>query len=257
MEGWIKVHRKILDNPVACKDADHLAIWMYLLLSATHANYDGMFKGKRITLNPGQLITGRKVISAVLKVDEYKVQRVLKNFENEHQIAQQASNQNRLITILNWNEYQNIEQQDAQRLHNDCTTDAQRVHTNKNERIKECKNERKKDIHSTDSEVHKCVIDYLNSKCGTNYRYSSSKTKSLIDARLNEGFKIDDFKKVVDIKSDEWLNDSKMCKFLRPETLFSNKFEGYLNQKVAKKYKTSNPFLQMMQDEMEGGGFYE
>lgn len=75
------------------------------------------------------------------------------------------------------------------------------------------------------------IVSYLNAKAKTNFRASSNKTKSLINARLNEGFKLDDFKRVIDNKTEEWLNDPKMSVYLRPETLFSNKFEGYLNQK--------------------------
>lgn len=82
-----------------------------------------------------------------------------------------------------------------------------------------------------DIKIYSFVIDYLNFKCNTKYKTSSAKTKSLIDARTNDKFTLEDFKKVIDIKSAEWLNDAKMEKFLRPETLFSNKFEGYLNQK--------------------------
>lgn len=77
------------------------------------------------------------------------------------------------------------------------------------------------------------ITKYLNDKIGTKYRASSAKTKSLIKARLNEGYTVDDFEKVVDIKCDEWLNTS-MSKYLRPETLFSNKFESYLNQQPEK-----------------------
>ena len=74
------------------------------------------------------------------------------------------------------------------------------------------------------------ITKYLNDKIGTRYRASSAKTKSLIKARLNEGYTVDDFEKVIDTKCDEWL-DTSMSKYLRPETLFSNKFESYLNQK--------------------------
>ena len=74
------------------------------------------------------------------------------------------------------------------------------------------------------------VVDYLNQKLSTNYRATTRKTKDLIKARANEGFILDDFKKVIDIKTKEWINDKKMCKYLRPETLFGNKFESYLNQ---------------------------
>ena len=73
------------------------------------------------------------------------------------------------------------------------------------------------------------ILRYLNSRLNTNYKSTSKKTQSLVRARLNEGYTVDDFKKVINIKCDEWLNTS-MSKYLRPETLFSNKFESYLNQ---------------------------
>ncbi|CRK80339.1 conserved phage C-terminal domain-containing protein [Neobacillus massiliamazoniensis] len=75
------------------------------------------------------------------------------------------------------------------------------------------------------------IVSYLNEKANTNYKYSSKKTKDLIKARWNDGFIFDDFKTVIDKKVSEWLRDKEMCKYLRPETLFGNKFEGYLNQK--------------------------
>lgn len=74
------------------------------------------------------------------------------------------------------------------------------------------------------------IIAYLNKKAGTHYRASSKATQRLIKARWNEGFKPEDFKKVIDVKTYEWLNDANMYKYLRPETLFGTKFEGYLNE---------------------------
>lgn len=82
------------------------------------------------------------------------------------------------------------------------------------------------------------IIDYLNSKIGTHYRATTRKTQSLIKARMNEGFTVDDFKKVIDNKSAEWGKDSKMSKYLRPETLFGTKFESYLNQAAVKTKKS-------------------
>lgn len=148
MEGWIKLHRKILENPVICKDADHFYLWCYLLLSATHQEITAVFNGKKITLMPGQLITGRKAISTKTGVNESKTQRVLKKFEIEHQIEQQTNRHNRLITIINWSDYQQSEQPFEQVMNNKRTTNEQLMNTNKNERMKECKNERKenKDI---------------------------------------------------------------------------------------------------------------
>ena len=79
--------------------------------------------------------------------------------------------------------------------------------------------------------IHSCVVDYLNRKPSKRFKKTSVKTKSLINARLNEGFDEEDFYKVINIKSKQWLN-TDMEKYLRPETLFSNKFEGYLNEEV-------------------------
>lgn len=76
------------------------------------------------------------------------------------------------------------------------------------------------------------IVDYLNLVTGKNYKYKSNKTVDCIKARMNEGFVVDDFKKVIDIKTKQWLNDPKWNKFLRPETLFGNKFEGYLNEQI-------------------------
>lgn len=143
MEGWIKLHRKLLENPIVCKDKDYLAVWIYLLLNATHTEYDTLFRGKRITLQKGQLITGRKSVSEKLKIDENKVQRILKTLENEQQIEQQKSNKNRLITIVSWNKYQQNEQQNEQQVNNNRTTNEQQVNTNKNiKNIKNDKNEK-------------------------------------------------------------------------------------------------------------------
>lgn len=78
--------------------------------------------------------------------------------------------------------------------------------------------------------IIKNVVNYLNTVCNTNYKYSSETTKKKIRARLNEGFTEDDFYSVIDVKYAEWGKDSSMSKYLRPETLFGTKFESYLNQ---------------------------
>lgn len=74
------------------------------------------------------------------------------------------------------------------------------------------------------------IVDYLNEKTGKQYKHTTKKTQSLIKARTKEGFSLDDFKQVIDNMSSQWMNDSKMNQYLRPETLFGTKFEGYLNQ---------------------------
>ena len=80
-----------------------------------------------------------------------------------------------------------------------------------------------------DNNIYSLVIDYLNKKANTNYKPTTKNTQSFINARVKEGYTVEDFKKVIDSKSKEWLN-TDFEKYLRPATLFGTKFENYLNE---------------------------
>ena len=85
-----------------------------------------------------------------------------------------------------------------------------------------------------ETNVYKEIIDYFNEKAGTKYRYTTKSTQTSINGRLNDGFSVDDFKVVIDVKVKKWLNDLKMRDYLRPETLFAaSHFESYLNEVIA------------------------
>lgn len=110
--GWIKLHRSVLDNPVVFAGTDYFAVWIYLLLKAVHK--DGtkvMCRGVQYTLSAGQLITSRRELGEQLKISEAKIQRILTRLQNEQMIEQQTTRRNRVITILNWDRYQQGEQQ--------------------------------------------------------------------------------------------------------------------------------------------------
>ena len=113
---------------------------------------------------------------------------------------------------------------------------------------KEIKNKEKE----TDIEIIKEVIDYLNEQLGSSYRYTTRKTQDLIKARMNEGFELNDFKTVIFKKVKEW-KGSEWEKYLRPETLFSNKFESYLQQpiKVDKTTQGMGGLMRLLEKENE------
>ena len=100
-------------------------------------------------------------------------------------------------------------------------------------------NDNENDVSYHDSSTIREIILYLNQKANVNYRATSQKTQKHIKARLDEGFKLEDFKTVIDNKCTEWIGDEKMERYLRPETLFGTKFEGYLNQKIVRKKRTN------------------
>ena len=80
--------------------------------------------------------------------------------------------------------------------------------------------------------IYSSIVSHLNQKAGTAYKHTSKKTQSLIKARLNDGFRVEDFIAVIDNMVAEWIGDAKMQAYLRPETLFGTKFESYLNRRT-------------------------
>ena len=136
--GWIKLHRKLLENPIVMKDADHLAVWVYLLLNATSREYETVFGGKPYVLKPGQLITGRKKIEKETLINEHKVNRILKLFKHAQLIEQQTKRYGSVISIVKWHDYQSGEQQ----VSNKRATSEQQVSTI--QEYKNIKNEKKR-----------------------------------------------------------------------------------------------------------------
>lgn len=94
-----------------------------------------------------------------------------------------------------------------------------------------------KEEKTKDKEIYKRIVDYLNKTADKSFKSTTKKTISLIDARLKEGFTEEEFYKVIDNKVLNWLYDDKMNAYLRPETLFGNKFESYLNETPKKALK--------------------
>lgn len=87
-----------------------------------------------------------------------------------------------------------------------------------------------KDLEKTKHKELWIPIAYLNQVANKRYKFVD-KTKRLLLARFKEGYALEDFKQVIDIKTAEWKDSPEFSKYLRPETLFGSKFDGYLNQK--------------------------
>jgi len=134
--GWIKLHRKLIDKGFF-KRPQYLVLWIYLLLTANHAEKEFMWNGNTIIVKEGQLITGRKELAKQTGISETTIERILNYLESEHQIGQQKTTKYRLITIINWSEYQKVDSTSD----NKRTTNGQQTDTNKND--KKNKNEKK------------------------------------------------------------------------------------------------------------------
>lgn len=233
---WIKLHTGMFDNSkikyirTLPEGNNMVLIWVMLLSKAGKCNASGfIFLTESIPYTP-------QMLAAEFGFDVYLIELALGTFSKLNMIHLE----DHIIQIAGWDEHQNVEGLDKIREQTRKRVEKYRerqkqlpCNVTSNGIVTECNaiEEDKEEEIEIYINIYSSIIMYLNEKANTKYRASSNKTKTLIKARLNEGFIEDDFKKVIDIKANEWLN-TDMEKYLRPETLFGTKFESYLNQKI-------------------------
>jgi len=221
--------------------------FMLYILSNPHTNQVGCYE-----------ISVRD-ISKETGYTEESVKKLLERFEKKLKVAKYSKKTKELL-IVNWHKYnwtsspkvkacidkelksvKNKEFRDF--IINVCIPYTYPMHTHTQEE-EEKEEEEEQEQEEEKNNIYSLIIDYLNQKTSKNFKSTSKKTRGYINARLKENFTIDDFQKVIDIKTEEWNNDKKMCNYLRPETLFGNKFESYLNQKKTTKTEYINDFAE-------------
>lgn len=111
--GWIRIYREAVDGDLGERPF-LLGLFVKLLLWANWKESSAQFKGERVTVKPGQLITGLRELSPSVEEDPHmhKVRNALSYLEKRGTITQATCNRGRLITICNWEEYQ-IESDDT------------------------------------------------------------------------------------------------------------------------------------------------
>ena len=159
--GWVLIHRRIKEKGWY-KNSKYVHLWLHILLSANHEPHEFMWNKEIIIIKDGQLLTGRKELSADIGISETSIERILRTFENEHQIEQQKTTKFRIITVLNWKEYQKPNNKtDNRRTTNGQQTDNRRTQTNN---VKNVKNE--KNILASDKSLAKSEGKQFNELLG-------------------------------------------------------------------------------------------
>jgi uncharacterized phage protein (TIGR02220 family) len=199
------------------------------------------FKKISIRDHKGKIIKWEYIFDEIPIEDE---QEVLEN-ENSEETSSEKEIDNDNPDCENRNvdypecDYPDVENQhvenplvDNRRLQNNKYTEQEYIQSNNNTNdIVELFDVNEKKREKT-NEIIDEIIDYLNKKVDSNFRSSTSKTRIMIKSLLKDGFELNDFKKVIDKKTEEWLN-TKMQKYLRPITLFrASNFENYLNELI-------------------------
>lgn len=111
MNGWIKLHRNIVNNWVY-EDAEYLKIWITFLVDATHTTYKKLIGNSILVLKPGQFIFGRKKYSEKLNITEWKLRKAIELFVQDEMIkVVKRTNKYTIYEIVNYSLYQHQERQ--------------------------------------------------------------------------------------------------------------------------------------------------
>lgn len=246
--GWVKIYRELMYKPIWTQTTpEQKVILITILLKANYEENTWPHRGKLYNCKPGQFITSLESLAAECGkgVTIQNIRTAIKLFENLGFLTNQSTKSGRLITVVNWGKYQLEDDEPT----NEVTKSQQRTNkepTNSlttNKEIKNDKNEKNKKKGSiTPRPEHTEIIDYLNTKTGSDYKTTTAATQKAINGRLDEGYTVENFKAVIDVKVSEWSNDEKMRQYLCPDTLFRpSNFEKYLQQAKAQKPKCENP----------------
>ena len=220
--SWIKIHcDKWLNGSINKTGIEERGVWISLLCIAGNSDF-GDIGFLCITQNEGMIDAQ---IARLLGVSVKTWRKYKERFTSADRITIHPNN---IIEINNWNQFQS--EYTRQKSYRPVVTEVTGRVTPEKE--KESKIEKENNIYIVEIVE---IIDYLNKTCGTNYRTTGKKTCSVITARLNEKYTVEDFKAVIDKKAGQWLHDQEHVQYLRPETLFGNKFESYLNQQEPQK----------------------
>ena len=110
-DGYIRVHRKMLDNWIM-QDPQTLQVWIYLLLRASHKKHSTIINGTVVNMKRGELIFGRKKCATFLEISERNVRTAIKRLEMTNMIAKRLSGKSTksasVISIINWDTYQTL-----------------------------------------------------------------------------------------------------------------------------------------------------
>ncbi|CVM31624.1 gp19 [Streptococcus pneumoniae] len=255
---WVKLSTQMFDDEKIklieqMPESDTLLIiWVKLLAQAGKTNASGfIYLSENVPYTDEMLahIFGRPLGIVRMALDTFR------------KFGMIEINENNYISICNWEKHQNLDalekireqnrkrvskhrdKQRALQLSKPCNV-TDNITVTKSNAIdidKELdKDKELKDILSGNPTVNpktqeseipfKLIVDLLNKVTGKSFRHTSAATQRLIKARWNDGFRFEDFKTVILTKTNQWLKDDKMNKYLQPTTLFGTKFEGYLNE---------------------------
>lgn len=231
MDGWIKLHRQIIDSRCFANEG-LFKVWMWCLLKANHkTNWIPIKTGRgesEVEVKEGQFIFGRKSAAKKLKMKPETVRSRMNKLKSIGNITMQSTTHYTIVSIVNWDTYQN-EHQDNHQPTNQPSTNQTPSNHQPNTTDKNVKNENNDNNEKKYKKAAERIITRLNELGKKKFRFGDTNTKNII-ARLKENFTESDCLKVLEtkIRDPHFINNPQ---YYNPETLFRpSKFEKYLNE---------------------------
>ena len=225
--GYIKLYRSLL----SWEWHDSQSVVTVFLHCLLLANWEPK-KWRGIEIARGSFITSTVKLSEVTGLCRQTVTDCLRRLEATGELTVTSTHRYTLITVNNYDRYQDEKPAPVNSVVKSVVNPVvNSVVKNLDNCLDNCLDTTEEVKKVKNKEEIYIVVSYLNDRASASFRPTSEKTKTLIRARLREGYTVEDFKKVIDNKVAEW-SGTDMQKYLRPETLFGTKFESYLNQKT-------------------------
>jgi uncharacterized phage protein (TIGR02220 family) len=233
--GYIKLWKKFKENQFWTERRvfSKFEAWLDIISEARYQEEPGqvVIGNSILTVNRGECLYSLDTWAYRWGWSRSKVVRVLDLFKKCSQIDTISETVTTRIRVLNYSKY--ADERNADETQTESKRKANGKQTETSIELKKVKKE-KRDV-SKDTSLsgngarhvpYLEVISFLNEHCKTDYKANTTTTRNLIKARFNQGFTLEDFQKVISCKAKQWLTNPKMVVYLRPQTLFGNKFES-------------------------------
>lgn len=224
MEGWIKLYRELLGKTIwKNSTGKQNAILATILLLANHEQNEWEWKGKKYYVKPGQFITSLSSIakSSGKDVSIQNVRTALKRLEKLGFLTNESTNKSRLITIVNWEEYQGVNNEfnkgSNKHLTNDQQAPNKHLTTNNNDN-----NEKNEKNDNNDDDKAEYILEVNNL---IKNKISSSSLESFINR-----FGVDTLKSLID--------EIKVSDYLKENINFNHLSDDFINKAISGKYRT-------------------
>jgi len=225
---WFRLYNEIIDDPkVAKMTPEMFKVFIFLLCLASDFEQNGDIPLSRRELSWRLRIPIKKINSYLDRLNELNI-----------------ITENPVISLINWDKRQFASDSSKERVkryrQRHCNVTVTPDVTPPDTDTEQNRIDTDTDTDKKPLPPFKEIISYLNEKSGKKFHPTADETKKVITARWNQGYRLEDFQKVIDIKCKKWLTDPKYIDYLRPQTLFGTKFESYLNETQPKQAEENN-----------------